>query len=139
MTIAVDWDIKPQIKQKIFIIITHIITITTIIIPSTSSLSNLTYSKMLHSPYHVQYFYVLHSSPIRIQIQDSILAEWKTVWIYLFILLINVDNCWHFNIYKQDNIFMPPKELWEANSNRTVSPSVRPAFVSGPYLLYSLR
>ena len=32
---------------------------------------------------------------------------------------------------------MPPKELWEAYSNRTVSPSVRPAFVSGPYLLYS--
>ena len=41
-----------------------------------------------------------------------------------------------------DNVFMPPKELWEAYSNRTVhpsvSPSVRPAFVSGPYLLYSL-
>ena len=48
-------------------------------------------------------------------------------------------------------IFMPPKELWEAYSNRTVRPSVRqsvrpsvrqsvrPAFVSGPYLLYSLR
>ena len=47
--------------------------------------------------------------------------------------------------------FMPPKELWEAYSNRTVRPSVRPsvspsvrqsvrpAFVSGPYLLYSLR
>ena len=40
-------------------------------------------------------------------------------------------------------IFMPPKELWEAYSNCTVRPSVRPcvrpAFVSGPYLLYSLR
>ena len=48
-------------------------------------------------------------------------------------------------------VFMPPKELWEAYSNRTVRPSVRqsvrpsvrqsvrPAFVSGPYLLYSLR
>ena len=40
-------------------------------------------------------------------------------------------------------IFMPPKELWEAYSNRTVRPCVRPcvrpAFVSGPYLLYSLR
>ena len=44
-------------------------------------------------------------------------------------------------------IFMPPKELWEAYSNRTVRPSVspsvrqsvRPAFVFGPYLLYSLR
>ena len=44
-------------------------------------------------------------------------------------------------------LFMPPKELWEAYSNRTVCPSVRPsvrqsvrpAFVSGPYLLYSLR
>ena len=44
-------------------------------------------------------------------------------------------------------LFMPPKELWEAYSNRTVRPSVRqsvrvsvrPAFVSGPYLLYSLR
>ena len=35
-------------------------------------------------------------------------------------------------------LFMPPKELWEAYSNRTVRPSVRPAFVSGPYLLYSL-
>ena len=47
--------------------------------------------------------------------------------------------------------FMPPKELWEAYSNRTVRQSVRqsvrvsvrvsvrPAFVSGPYLLYSLR
>ena len=33
---------------------------------------------------------------------------------------------------------MPPKELWEAYSNRTVRPSVRPAFMSGPYLLYSL-
>ena len=46
-----------------------------------------------------------------------------------------------------DVFFMPPKELWEAYSNRTVRPSVRqsvrpsvrPAFVSGPYLLYSLR
>ena len=41
------------------------------------------------------------------------------------------------------SIFMPPKELWEAYSNRTVRPSVRqsvrPAFVSGPYLLYSLK
>ena len=41
------------------------------------------------------------------------------------------------------HLFMPPKELWEAYSNRTVRPSVRqsvrPAFVSGPYLLYSLR
>ena len=40
-------------------------------------------------------------------------------------------------------LFMPPKELWEAYSNRAVRPSVRPcvrpAFVSGPYLLYSLR
>ena len=44
-------------------------------------------------------------------------------------------------------VFMPPKELWESYSNRTVRPSVRvsvrvsvcPAFVSGPYLLYSLR
>ena len=40
-------------------------------------------------------------------------------------------------------IFMPPKELWEAYSNRTVRPSVRQsvrhAFVSGPDLLYSLR
>ena len=36
-------------------------------------------------------------------------------------------------------VFMPPKELWEAYSNRTVCPSVRPAFLSGPYLLYSLR
>ena len=34
---------------------------------------------------------------------------------------------------------MPPKELWEAYSNRTVRLSVRLAFVSGPYLLYSLR
>ena len=46
------------------------------------------------------------------------------------------------NSFKRE-IFMPPKELWEAYSNRTVrpsvSPSVRPAFVSGPYLLYSLR
>ena len=47
----------------------------------------------------------------------------------------------------EGNFFMPPKELWEAYSNRTVRPSVRPcvrtcvrpAFVSGPYLLYSLR
>ena len=37
-------------------------------------------------------------------------------------------------------IFMPPKELWEAYSNRTVHQSVRPSrFVSGAYLLYSLR
>ena len=40
-------------------------------------------------------------------------------------------------------IFLPPKELWEAYSNRTVRqsirPSLHPAFVSGPYLLYSLR
>ena len=39
--------------------------------------------------------------------------------------------------------FMPPKELWEAYSNRTVRSSVRqsvrPALVSGPYLLNSLR
>ena len=38
---------------------------------------------------------------------------------------------------------MPPKELGEAYSNRTVRPSVRPCvrpsrFVSGAYLLYSL-
>ena len=53
---------------------------------------------------------------------------------------------WKFKISKI-LIFMPPKELWEAYSNRTVRPSVRPsvrqsvrpAFVSGPYLLYSLR
>ena len=36
--------------------------------------------------------------------------------------------------------FMPPKELWEAYSNRTVRPSVRPcvrpAFVSGPYPIF---
>ena len=32
--------------------------------------------------------------------------------------------------------FMPPKELWEAYSNHTVRPS---RFVSGRYLLYSLR
>ena len=38
------------------------------------------------------------------------------------------------------NVFMPPKELWEAYSNRTVRPSVCPSrFVSGAYLLYSLR
>ena len=46
---------------------------------------------------------------------------------------------WLENIH----IFMPPKELWEAYSNRTVRlsvrQSVRPAFLSGPYLLYSLR
>ena len=40
-------------------------------------------------------------------------------------------------------VFMPPKELWEAYSKGTVRPSVhqsvRPAFVSGPYLLYSFR
>ena len=37
-------------------------------------------------------------------------------------------------------IFMPPKELWEAYSNRTVCPSVRLSrFVFGAYLLYSLR
>ena len=36
-------------------------------------------------------------------------------------------------------VFMPPKELWEAYSNRTVRPSARPSrFVSGAYLLYSL-
>ena len=33
-------------------------------------------------------------------------------------------------------VFMPPKELWEAYSNRTVRP---PRFLSGAYLLYSLR
>ena len=57
------------------------------------------------------------------------------------------------NFYTEPNkptvckVFMPPKELWEAYSNRTVRPSVRPsvrvsvrpAFVSGPYLPYSLR
>ena len=76
-------------------------------------------------------------------------------------------------ILLSEDLFMPPKELWEAYSNRTVQPSVspsrfcvrsispiffevgipnlvcgyilgwrpsvRPAFVSGPYLLYSLR
>ena len=41
-------------------------------------------------------------------------------------------------------VFMPPKELWEAYSNRTVHLSVCPSvhlsrFVSGAYLLYSLR
>ena len=47
-----------------------------------------------------------------------------------------------------DVFFMPPKELWEAYSNRTVRQSVRPSvgpsvrpscFVSGAYLLYSLK
>ena len=33
-------------------------------------------------------------------------------------------------------LFMPPKELWEAYSNRTVRPS---RFMSGAYLLYPLR
>ena len=37
---------------------------------------------------------------------------------------------------KRKQFFMPPKELWEAYSNRTVRPS---RFVSGAYLLYSLR
>ena len=37
-------------------------------------------------------------------------------------------------------VFMPPKELWEAYSNCTVRPRVRPSrFVSGAYLLDSLR
>ena len=45
-------------------------------------------------------------------------------------------------------VFMPPKELWEAYSNRTVRPSVSPSvfpcvrpsrFVSDAYLLHSLR
>ena len=52
----------------------------------------------------------------------------------------------HFTLFTGHHIsviFMPPKELWEAYSNRTVRPCVRPcvrpAFVSGPYLLYSLR
>ena len=35
-------------------------------------------------------------------------------------------------------LFMPPMELWEANSDRTVRPSLS-RFVSGAYLLYSLR
>ena len=34
------------------------------------------------------------------------------------------------------SFFMPQKELWEAFSNHTVRPS---RFVSGAYLLYSLR
>ena len=38
-------------------------------------------------------------------------------------------------ILKNDG-FYPPKELWEAYSNRTVRPS---RFVSDAYLLYSLR
>ena len=64
------------------------------------------------------------------------------VWLFLtmpwvclqFVIVVFPDHT-HF-------FFMPPKELWEAYSNRTVRPfvrpSVRPAFVSGPYLLYSL-
>ena len=44
-----------------------------------------------------------------------------------------------YDVISFDFFFMPPKELWEAYSNRTVRPSVRPTFVSGPYLLYFLR
>ena len=37
-----------------------------------------------------------------------------------------------FTLIFGDNFFMSPKELWEAYSNRTVRPSVRPSrFVSG--------
>ena len=32
-----------------------------------------------------------------------------------------------FTDIKKPNVFMPPKELWEAYSNRTVRPSVRPS------------
>ena len=32
-----------------------------------------------------------------------------------------------FTLIFGDNFFMSPKELWEAYSNRTVRPSVRPA------------
>ena len=33
----------------------------------------------------------------------------------------------YFKIMTSVSIFMPPKELWEAYSNRTVRPSVRPS------------
>ena len=46
----------------------------------------------------------------------------------------SVSNSWLVILPMANyHIFMPPKELWEAYSNRTV----RPAFVSGPYLLCS--
>ena len=64
----------------------------------------------------------------------------------LYIISLNKNNNNNNKILAMDYcleyFFMPPKELWEAYSNRTVSPSghqsVHPAFVSGPYLLYSL-
>ena len=46
------------------------------------------------------------------------------------------------NVYLSVNIIfiMPPKQLWEAYSNHTVRLSVcLSRFVSGAYLLYSLR
>ena len=60
-------------------------------------------------------------------------------------LLQSISEGPHVNFAREPNrpkiefiayIYMPPKELWEAYSNRTVRPS---RFVSGAYLLYSLR
>ena len=67
--------------------------------------------------------------------------------VHAFSLPIYIFTCMYICQSVCKCVFMPPKELWEAYSNRTVCPSVspsvrqsvRPAFVSGPYLLYSLR
>ena len=74
------------------------------------------------------------------------------VLVFTFIMMLIFSRCTvsinnYSTLYMVQSIplafFMPPKELWEAYSNRTVRPCVRPcvrpAFVSGPYLLYSLR
>ena len=74
----------------------------------------------------------------------------ECIWIYVTDIIsrqhFGDKKCCQDEIYNSCTpfqLFMPPKELWEAYSNRTVRPSirpcVRPAIVSSPYLLYSLR
>ena len=42
------------------------------------------------------------------------------------------NKCFHAEIRNEQGVFisfiMPPKELWEAYSNRTVRPSIRPCY-----------
>ena len=57
----------------------------------------------------------------------------KTIWIWVRPLwLFSQTPCIHLGILRggggiKIDIFMPPKELWEAYSNRTVRPSVSPS------------
>ena len=65
----------------------------------------------------------------------TIHSEWLIVQIKGSQVRISKFRC----VLSLTIVFMPPKELWEAYSNRTVRPCVRPSrFVSGAYFLYSL-